>query len=153
MNQRIFYTLLGTALIDQITKLLVLNYKALLPIKVFSFFNIVLAWNRGISFGMFNNHNSIVFWILTLLAVGIVFFLFLYMRSQTRQGKRLFIALVIGGAIGNIIDRIWHGAVVDFLDFHLYNYHWPAFNVADSAIVVGVLLLMIDMYRYDKKSS
>ena len=75
------------------------------------------------------------------------------MLFQTHTQKIIYLSMIMGGAIGNIVDRFWHGAVVDFLDFHLYNYHWPAFNVADSSIVIGVFLLMLDNYFDEKNHS
>jgi signal peptidase II len=137
--------------LDQLTKFLILDNLRFLPIEITPFFNFVLAWNRGISFGLLNQQTSWVFWALTIAAIIIVVGIFLYMLSQKSARKIIPLSMVMGGAIGNIIDRFWHGAVVDFLDFHLYNYHWPAFNVADSSIVVGVFLLMVDNYCDAKK--
>ncbi len=150
MKRWIFIVSAAVIVLDQLTKFLILDNLRLLPIKVLPFFNVVLAWNRGISFGLFNYHNAWVFWILTTIAVIIVAGIFLYALSQKSQKKTIYLAMIMGGAFGNIMDRLFHGAVVDFLDFHLYNYHWPAFNVADSSIVVGVFLLMLDNYRDEK---
>jgi len=115
-------------------------------IEITSFFNIVLVWNQGVSFGMFN-HGEVselqpyLLSLLTLTIVGVVTFLL-------RKAENVYIAaaygLVIGGALGNLIDRILYGAVVDFLDFHIAGKHWPAFNVADSIILIGVLLLVFE---------
>ena len=122
-----------------------LNDPILLPyteIPIVSFFNIVMVWNRGISFGLFNNHGD--YGPLILIGVSvlitIVFSAWLY-RTQSRF-QSLCIAFIIGGAIGNVIDRIRYGAVIDFLDFHAYGLHYPAFNFADSTIVIGVFMLM-----------
>jgi signal peptidase II len=107
-------------------------------------FNLVLVWNRGISFGMFSQHPEWMPWILlgltSLLTAGLCVWLFRTPRFVTLWG----IALITGGAIGNIIDRLRFGAVIDFLDFHIYHYHWPAFNIADAAVFLGVVFLMID---------
>lgn len=151
MRRWIFIVSGVVVLLDQLTKFLILENLRFLPINVTPFFNLVLAWNRGISFGLLNQQNATVFWILTILAILIVIGIFVYILSQKSSRKIIPLSMVMGGAIGNIIDRFWHGAVVDFLDFHLYNYHWPAFNVADSCIVVGVFLLMADNYSDAKK--
>lgn len=150
-KKRGLFVLALVVLVDQISKYLVIRNALSLPIEVLPFFNLVLAWNRGISFGMFHSYNPWFFGALTLLIMAIIAGIFIYMMRQKDRCKVTFLALVVGGGIGNIIDRLWHGAVVDFLDFHLYNYHWPAFNVADSCIVVGVFSLIIFSYLYEKK--
>lgn len=137
--------------VDQLTKVLILKNVTALPLKILPFFNFVLAWNRGISFGILNQHTAWIFWVLTTITITIAIGLFIYACLQKRAQKIVYLSMIIGGAIGNIIDRFWHGAVVDFLDFHIYNYHWPAFNVADSSIVIGVFFLMLDSYFHDKK--
>jgi len=137
------------ALADQWTKQWVIDYFAARPgepaiVTLAPFFNLVLTGNRGMSFGLFNNDaaaNTIVF---TLAAAVIVGGLFLWLRRAQAPLLKLGIGLVIGGAAGNVADRLTRGAVVDFLDFHLGAWHWFAFNLADSAICVGVAALLID---------
>lgn len=131
---------------DQLTKWLVLDGLDLAnnPITVTSFFNMVLVWNRGVSFGMFSEAGSAGPWILTGLAIAVVIGLLYWLRQVEGWVTMTGLGLVIGGALGNVIDRIRFGAVVDFLDFHIADYHWPAFNVADAAICVGAGLLLID---------
>ncbi|MBR1733884.1 MAG: signal peptidase II [Alphaproteobacteria bacterium] len=132
---------------DQLSKLFVLLYLreniALTP-----FFNIILVQNRGVTFGLFEDTIPPV--ILSLLALFIIAFLIVFMLKQ-QPYYRLPISVIIGGAIGNIFDRIRFGAVTDFLDFHLYQYHWPAFNIADTAIVLGTFSLLIISYIEEKK--
>jgi signal peptidase II len=131
--------------IDQFTKWLALT--SLDPYQfreVTSFFNLVLVWNRGVSFGMLNTLGDYGPWLLTLLAGGIGAFLIVWLMRETRPVTRLALWLVLAGAVGNAIDRVRFGAVVDFLDFHAFGYHWPAFNVADSAIVIGAGLILLD---------
>lgn len=113
------------------------------PIEVTSFFNLVLTWNEGVSFGLFGG-GAVPPLALSLLSILIVVFLIGWLRKAQQTWTRLAIGSVIGGAIGNVIDRFIHGAVVDFLDVHVAGYHWPAFNVADSAIVVGVGMLLLE---------
>lgn len=112
-------------------------------IPVLPFFNLVLVWNPGVSFGMFGD-GSIGAWGLVLLAAGIVAALLWWLRKADTTLSIVSLGLVIGGAIGNVIDRLIHGAVVDFLDLHVAGWHWPAFNIADSAITIGVVLLLAE---------
>ena len=112
--------------------------------RVTDFFDLVRVANRGISFGLFNNGaaaNAIVF---SLLAAAIVAALIVWLFRASGTLLPVAIGLVIGGAIGNVADRLRLGSVVDFLDFHLGAWHFPAFNVADSAICIGVGLMLID---------
>jgi signal peptidase II len=136
--------------LDQVTKWGLLGWMLPRPpgermVPLTSFFNIVLVWNRGVSFGMFNGGegglNAVAF---SVLAAAIVIGLLFWLRRATQPLVIAGIGLVVGGAIGNVIDRLRFGAVVDFLDFHLAGWHWPAFNVADAAICVGVALIVID---------
>lgn len=111
-------------------------------IKITSFFNIVLVYNRGISFGMFNNidfmHNII------FIIINIISCVILYLSWKSKNTIDIFcFFFIFGGAVGNIIDRLKYGAVVDFLDFHIKNIHWPAFNIADSSIFIGVVFYII----------
>ncbi|ACJ00937.1 signal peptidase II [Rhodospirillum centenum] len=114
------------------------------PIEVTSFFNLVMAWNRGVSFGLFSHEAEFMPYVLIGVALAISAVLVLWLRRTDRAFQAASIGLVIGGALGNVIDRLRFGAVADFLDFHLSGWHWPAFNVADSAIVVGVALIVAD---------
>ena len=113
-------------------------------IEVTPFFNVVLVWNRGISFGMFSNESMAGVWILSLLALIIVGFLTNWLRKAESKRAAISLGLIIGGALGNVIDRAVHTAVLDFLDFYLGSFRWPAFNAADSFITVGAILLILD---------
>jgi len=141
---------LGVALIvfglDQATKWWILGFVMQPPqtLPVTSFFNLVLGWNRGVSFGMFNHNSAINAWLFTGLALVIVAVLLLWLRKADRRLIGFAIGLIIGGALGNALDRLRFGAVADFLDFHVGGYHWPAFNVADSGITIGAALLLAD---------
>ncbi len=108
-------------------------------VTVLSFFNLVLVWNHGISFGLFAGFDQR----LGLVALSIVISLILLGWLVKTDSKLVACALglVIGGAIANVIDRLHYGAVADFFDFHIGRYHWPAFNIADSCIFIGVVLL------------
>lgn len=113
-------------------------------IEITSFFKIVLAWNTGVSFSMLNMGGAFGRWGLSALALIIVVVLFFWLRKAHRWLPAMGLGLVIGGAIGNVIDRVRLGAVADFLLFHWGDAYWPAFNVADCAITVGVGALLVD---------
>ncbi|HCX10704.1 MAG TPA: signal peptidase II, partial [Hyphomonas sp.] len=120
---------LGVLAIDQLTKALILNIDALdNGVTVLPFFNIVRLKNNGISFGLLG---SLPPWLLTLAALSIVAVLFYWLWRTADRQIATALGLITGGALGNIVDRVRHGAVTDFLDFHINNYHWPAFNFAD----------------------
>lgn len=131
---------------DQVSKWWILEQVMQPPrfIEITGFFNLVMVWNPGVSFGMFGGSGEIGRWVLSAFALAISGFLLNWLRQVDRRFPAVAIGLVIGGAIGNVVDRVRFGAVADFLDFHLFGYHWPAFNVADSAITVGVAILLID---------
>lgn len=130
--------------LDQFTKWLILDVVMQPPqsFEITGFFNIVLAFNRGVSFGLFGNEAAIMPYILSGVAAVIVVALLIWLRGQDHKANAVAVGLVVGGAIGNVIDRLRIGMVVDFLDFHLAGWHWPAFNVADTAIFLGVGVLM-----------
>lgn len=140
--------------LDQVSKWWILESVMRPPrlIEITSFFNIVLVWNPGISFGMFRADSAEGRWALTALALAITVGLLVWMVRNTRLSVAVAIGLIVGGALGNVIDRIRFGAVVDFLDFHVSGWHWPAFNVADSAITVGAVLLIVDALFFQDRS-
>lgn len=107
-------------------------------------FNLVLTSNRGVSFGLFNQDSSWNVVLFSLLAAAIVVALVIWLWRSRSALVAAGIGLVIGGAIGNVIDRLRLGGVTDFLDFHWGDWHFPAFNLADSCITVGVSLLVLD---------
>ncbi len=112
-------------------------------IKITNFFNIVKVWNTGVSFGMFNDleYGALIFCAIVAV-ITVVLLVWLYKNDSPLVSYA--ISFIIGGALGNLIDRMNNGAVADFLDFHLYGYHWPAFNLADSAVFVGVAIILFD---------
>ena len=112
-------------------------------IEVTSFFNLVMAWNRGISFSLFRSDWAAGPYVWAGLAVAVAIGLGWWLGRVRHALAATALGLVIGGALGNAIDRLRLGAVADFLDFHWQGYHWPAFNLADSAISVGIVLLVV----------
>ena len=141
---------LGLALIililDQFTKVLILGYYKLGDSTyVTSFFNVVRVHNTGAAFSFLASAGGWQRWFFTAIGVAATLFILWLLRSHS--GQRLFsfaLACVLGGAVGNVVDRLLHGYVVDFLDFHYAGWHFPAFNVADSAITVGAACLILD---------
>ncbi len=130
--------------LDQASKWLVvhmvMNDRAA-AIELTGFFNLVLVYNTGVSFGL--GAGSAV-WVLVGVSLAIVAGLLVWLRRLDRRWPSWAVGLVVGGALGNVIDRLHAPGVVDFLDFHAAGWHWPAFNLADSAITVGVAMLVID---------
>ncbi len=112
-------------------------------VEILPFFNMLLVWNRGISFGMFGG-GTLPPWLLAAVALAVTLALVIWLRRVETRLLAAAIGLVIGGALGNVIDRFRFGAVVDFFDFHWGDFHWPAFNLADAAISVGVVILLMD---------
>ena len=136
-------------IVDQFTKTLILGYYRLGDhTPVTSFFNVVRAHNTGAAFSFLADHSGWQRWFFT--AIGIAAAGFIVWMLKSHPGQKLFsfaLASILGGAIGNVIDRMLHGYVVDFLDFYWGNWHFPAFNVADSAITLGAICLVLDEIR------
>lgn len=140
--------------LDQLTKTAALARLAgQPPIEVTGFFNLVLVWNPGVSFGMLQGMGDKGPWLLAAFALAVCIALTVWLSREPRRLTRVALGLVLGGAVGNLVDRARFGAVVDFLDFHAMGYHWPAFNVSDSAIVVGAALLVLDGLRSDRTAA
>ncbi len=141
---------LGLALIiliaDQFTKTLILGYYQLGDsTKVLNFFNVVRVHNSGAAFSFLAGAGGWQRWFFT--AIGVVATIFIIWMLRSHSGQKLFafaLACILGGAVGNVVDRVLHGYVVDFLDFHWSGMHFPAFNVADSGITIGAACLILD---------
>jgi signal peptidase II len=120
---------------------------------VTGFFNLVLTYNKGAAFSFLATASGWQHRFLTAVGVGAsLFILYLLARHGTQKLFSLALALILGGAVGNVTDRLIHGHVIDFLDFHWRGWHWPAFNIADSAIVCGAGLLILDELLRVRKS-
>lgn len=143
-----------TLVVDQVSKQLLLNYlfKAGQIVSVVDgYFRLVVVWNCGVSFGLLGGDRALPPWALSMVAAAVCVGLFIWLRRTDRLLNGWGIGLVMGGAIGNVIDRARWGAVFDFADFHVGEWHWPAFNIADAAIVVGVGLMLLDSLIGEKK--
>ncbi len=128
---------------DQFTKWLVM-FEIMNPprvIPVIPYINIVMAWNTGVSFSMLQGTGP---WLLSALALTVSIGLLIWLGRLTHLLPGYAVGFIVGGAVGNVIDRLRFGAVFDFIDFYVGDWHWPAFNLADSAIFVGVVLLLFD---------
>lgn len=143
-------------LIDQVTKLAIINklrYHEQIEV-IPGFFNLVRVHNTGIAFGQFNEGagSNVIF---TVVAVCALILISVLWKKGHFPGalNNIAVALLISGIIGNLTDRIWHGYVVDFLDFHISGNHWPSFNVADSCICIAAGLLFIAAFRPVEKTS
>ena len=136
------------AALDQLSKWIIVAHVMNPPvqIEVTSFFNLVLAHNRGVSFGMFAAGSELGKWILVGLALIISGFLVRWLFQSSSPFSIIALGLILGGAVGNVIDRVLIGAVVDFLDFHAFGTHWPAFNVADTTIFLGAAGLIFESF-------
>lgn len=146
MPRRVLFFALLATLLDQASKLVMVHLVMDPPhtIEVTGFFNLVLSYNRGVSFGILASDLWFKPFLLSLIAVVIVALLLWWQKKHPDPFTAIGTGLIAGGALGNVIDRLYLGAVVDFLDFHAGGYHWPAFNIADSAITIGVAILLID---------
>lgn len=135
--------------LDQISKLAVLQHFRLGDrLELTSFFNLVLAYNTGAAFSFLADAGGWQRWFFAAMALGVSVWIIWILRQH--PGDKLMsvaLAMIMGGALGNVIDRFIYGAVVDFLDFHAFGWHWPAFNVADSCITVGAVLMLVDQFR------
>jgi signal peptidase II len=132
--------------LDQLTKWMALKYLLGKIVAVVPFVNFVLVFNRGAAFGFLNDAgNWQNFFFVIVAAIASVVIIYMLTRLESRNTKvGVGLALILGGAIGNVIDRLVHGYVIDFIDVFYGSWHWPAFNIADSAISIGAVLLVLD---------
>jgi signal peptidase II len=140
------------AVADQASKWVILEHVMNPPrlIEVTPFFNLTLGFNRGVTFGMLSSDEALGRWMLIGLALVIVAGLIIWAWRAGSRIEAASIGGIIGGAIGNVIDRVRQGAVTDFLDFHALDWHWPAFNLADTAIFCGVAALLLHSWAGDR---
>ncbi|MES9965782.1 MAG: signal peptidase II [Sedimenticola sp.] len=142
--------------LDQVSKQLVESSLMLYEVvPVMPFFNLTLAYNEGAAFSFLSDQGGWQRWFFSGLALLVSIILVIWI-SRLQQRERLIaisLSLIVGGAIGNLIDRVLHGHVIDFLDLYYGQWHWPAFNVADSAIFVGVVLMLLDAFRGEQEES
>lgn len=136
--------------LDQLSKWLISGWLELYQtVEILPFFNLTLAHNYGAAFSFLASAGGWQRWFFVLLAVLISIALTIWLKRlpSSARMEAASLALILGGAIGNVIDRLIYGYVVDFLDVYYGSYHWPAFNIADSAICIGAVLLILDSFR------
>lgn len=149
-RKSIIFVLILVAL-DQITKYTI-TY-AFVPgasLEILPFFRLTYLMNTGIAFSFFQNSNTF-FLIFTLIAMAVIGYWYAKNFEKIPKMINLSVILIFAGALGNFIDRLFRGHVVDFLDFNISSYHWPAFNVADSCVTIGGLLLLIILFKSKEK--
>ena len=137
--------------LDQITKYIAdSNLDLRVPVEVFLGLNMTLCYNKGAAFSFLSNAGGWQRWFLMAISFVISLVLVFWLRNVDKNRKSLAwgLALILGGAIGNLIDRTTYGYVIDFIDVYYGYWHWPAFNIADSAISIGAGLLILDMFTY-----
>ena len=156
LNEKYIITLIIILILiisDQITKIKISSFminNSFKEINITSFLNLVFVRNTGISFGLLNDGGFFQRWLLTFFAIAVGIILSIIGMITDRILFRFSLVFISSGAIGNAIDRFYFGGVIDFIDFYAYNIHWPAFNLADSFIFIGMIFLILDSF-YNKK--
>ena len=144
-----------TFFLDRVSKIYLLNLQSNgidIDFYVYSFLNVYLVWNTGIGFGLASMEANVFYHVLTFVIACVIIGLIYYL-IKSRDIYAYLVALVIGGALGNLFDRIYYYAVPDFIDLHLGNYHWFTFNVADIFITAGIIgLIIVELLKKEKNS-
>ncbi len=150
-NLTLFFLFLTLVIVDQVTKALVINFFNLYDsVVLLPIINLTFVVNYGFAFGFLNNPS--LNQILVSLVIFLIISYFLYLLIKTQDKVFQFtLTLILAGALGNFLDRIFRGFVIDFIDIYIGKYHWPAFNIADSCITLGFIILMINILFLNKK--
>ena len=142
-------------ILDRISKIYILNSVEAnneLDVYIFSFLRLYLIWNKGIAYGLFSSEQNLVYNFITILII-IINLVILIMIIKSKDIKAYFLIFILGGSLGNLFDRIYYYAVPDFIDFHLGNFHWFVFNIADIFITIGIIgLIIVEIIKKDKIS-
>ena len=150
-NLTLFFLFLTLVILDQITKALVINFFNLYDsVALLPMINLTFVVNYGFAFGLLNNPSLNQILVSLVILAIIIYFLYLLIKTQDKIFQ-LTLTLILAGAFGNFIDRIFRGFVIDFIDIYIGKYHWPAFNIADSCITLGFIVLMINILFLNKK--
>ena len=150
-NLTLFFLFLTLVILDQFTKALVINFFTLYDsVALLPMINLTFVVNYGFAFGLLNNPSLNQILVSLVILAIIIYFLYLLIKTQDKIFQ-LTLTLILAGALGNFIDRIFRGFVIDFIDIYIGKYHWPAFNIADSCITVGFVVLMINILFLNKK--
>ena len=149
------------AVVDQITKLFVIYYfeidvdrlNSIILFPINEYLNFHVIWNKGFAFGLFQNDINLVNNIYMILILVVIIILFIYAIQINRKAYYFSFSLIIGGAIGNLIDRFSYNAVLDFIDLHYNNFHWYVFNIADITITAGcILTIILELFFKEKEN-
>ncbi|WP_425373396.1 signal peptidase II [Microvirga flavescens] len=149
-----FAAVILTFVLDQVTKLytlFVVDLPVNEPIVLGPFVNLIVVWNRGISYGLFQQKSDLGRWFLIVVSIVAAIGLMVWIRRASGRLLAVSLGLIAGGAVGNVIDRLAYGAVFDFIQLHVGSYSWYVFNVADAAIVAGVVGLLYDSFLLEKR--
>ncbi len=150
-NLTLFFLFLTLVILDQVTKALIINFFNLYDsVALLPMINLTFVVNYGFAFGLLNNPSLNQILVSLVILAIIIYFLYLLIKTQDKIFQ-LTLTLILAGALGNFIDRIFRGFVIDFIDIYISKYHWPAFNIADSCITVGFVVLMINILFLNKK--
>ena len=150
-NLTLFFLFLTLVILDQFTKALVINFFNLYDsVALLPMINLTFVVNYGFAFGLLNNPSLNQILVSFVILAIIIYFLYLLIKTQDKIFQ-LTLTLILAGALGNFVDRIFRGFVIDFIDIYIGKYHWPAFNIADSCITVGFVILMINILFLNKK--
>ena len=139
--------------IDRFSKIYIIELSEktnVTEIYLTSFLNSYLVWNSGIAFGLFSLSNELTYNLFTAL-IAVINLIIIYLAVVTKDFRRYFFLLILGGSFGNLFDRLFYGSVPDFIDFHIGNFHWFIFNIADIFITVGVICLILAELLYKKE--
>tara|TARA_B100000989_G_scaffold289167_1_gene260658 strand:+ start:916 stop:1413 length:498 start_codon:yes stop_codon:yes gene_type:complete len=150
-----FFFILAIFLLDRISKIYVIDQsKKSLSNNLFlsDYLNISLMWNEGIAFGLFAFDESFFYNFITILIIIVIIIVF-FMILKNKGYKKYSLIFILGGALGNLYDRIFFGAVPDFIDFHIGDFHWFVFNVADIFISIGVIIMILSEFMVTKTSN
>ena len=140
--------------IDRLSKIYILKYFELNSSEIYltSFLNLILVWNKGIGFGLLSFEGNVIYNFITFFIFIVILILFI-VGVKYDQKNGYFYMIIIGGALGNLFDRIYYYSVPDFIDFHLGDFHWFVFNVADIFITIGIICLIIVEMIFNKKNN
>ena len=154
--KKIFFYLIIILIIfltDRLTKIYILDLAGknqLVDVYITNFLNIYLIWNKGVSFGLLSTESEFFYNSINFLIIFINIFIFI-MILRAEDYKKFFLLLILGGSLGNLFDRLYYQAVPDFIDFHINNFHWFVFNVADIFISIGIICLILDEIFFNKQ--
>ena len=150
-NNSLVFLFLSLVILDQLTKFLVIsNFDLYDSLEILPIFNLTFVVNYGFAFGLLNNPSLNQLIVSIVILIIILYFFYLLIKTQDKIFQ-FTLVLILAGAIGNFIDRIFRGFVIDFIDVYIGRFHWPAFNVADSCISVGFVIMMINILFLNKK--